>query len=380
MNLIPTPEKSVHVFIVDDVPANLSLLRDLLETKGYKVSAFPSGNLALKALRRLTPDLILLDVMMPEMDGFQLCERLRADTRTQETPVIFMSALDDTESKLRAFDIGGSDYVTKPFREKEILARIDRQLQVTRQHMQIVRQSEALHQANLDLRKLERQRDDFVQMLVHDLRSPLHGMVLLLDIIQEEMAPKDRELSNMAAEMSRAGHRLLGMVGNVLDISRMENGMMPIHPTTLQMQEVAQDVVTTLKGYQLERGIEILVGGEARPCLGDRELVRRVLENFVSNGLKYAGTNGWVAIQFETECDHCRCTVSDNGAGIPEIFLEKIFEKYAQAEQKVASTGKSSGLGLAFCKLAVEAMGGEIGAEIRPGKGGYFWFRLPLAD
>jgi len=377
MNLIPSDDESVNIFIVDDVPANLNLLRDLLEKKLYRVSAFPSGALALNALRRLVPDLILLDVMMPEMDGFQLCAKLRDDERTRDTPVIFMSALDDTASKIRAFDMGGSDYVTKPFREKEILVRIDRQLQLNRQHQQIVNQAEKLKKANQELHKLEQQRDSFVQMLVHDLRSPLHGMVLLSEIISQDMADKDRDLSDMAKEMCRAGNRLLGMVGNVLDISRMESGMLPIQKNTLNLRGLALEVAGSLKGKQKEKSIEIQIIGEDSSCLGDRELTRRVLENLFSNALKYAGNNGWVSVSLGGNEGQCLCSVSDSGPGIPADFVARVFDKYSQAEQQAAGLGKSSGLGLAFCKLAVESMGGRIGAESRPGKGGFFWFSLP---
>ena len=164
-----------NVIVVDDTPANLQLLTGMLKERGYKVRPVPSGKLALQAAKNDPPDLILLDIMMPEMDGYEVCERLKADEKLREIPVIFISALNETMDKVRAFGVGGVDYVTKPFQFEEVDARV-------RTHLELQRQRRKLKENYEQLRRLEELRDNLVHMIVHDLRNPLTGISGFLDL------------------------------------------------------------------------------------------------------------------------------------------------------------------------------------------------------
>jgi len=181
--------KTATIMVIDDTPANLKLLEEMLRGRGYRVMQFPRGAMALKAAAKNPPDLILLDIMMPEMDGFEVCRRLKAEERLKEIPVLFISSLDDTDSKLKAFSEGGVDYVTKPFQETEVLAWVKTHLELRRKSLQIETQKRQLQKNYDHLRELEELRDNLVHMIVHDMRSPLTGLLgntqLLLMRLQE---------------------------------------------------------------------------------------------------------------------------------------------------------------------------------------------------
>ncbi len=203
-----------NVIVVDDTPANLQLLTGMLKERGYKVRPVPSGKLALQAAKNDPPDLILLDIMMPEMDGYEVCERLKADEKLREIPIIFISALNETMDKTRAFGVGGVDYVTKPFQFGEVDARVSA-------HLDLQRQRRKLKENYEQLRKLEEQRDNLVHMIVHDLRNPLTGIFsfleLAIDLGKETLTEDGLDYLQTA---KRSTTEVIDMVSAVLDVEQ----------------------------------------------------------------------------------------------------------------------------------------------------------------
>ncbi len=359
-----------RIMIVDDAPQNLQLLETMLENQGCQVFAMPSGEMALKALARDQPHLILLDVLMPGLNGYEVCARLKADPQFKEIPVLFLSALSDSGDKVRAFQAGGVDYIAKPFQLAEVEARVRCQLELLQQR----RQLQASHRR---LQELERLRDGLFHMVVHDMRSPLTTFSMALDLLGQILPKRDSELAECLETAQRSARRLSWMVRELLDISRLENNQMPLDKKPGDLVTAAWEVRDAYAGIKEQRQLRVEATGPGGAVF-DPSLIQRVLTNLVDNAFKFIEEDGWVKILIREEAGHFRVSVMDNGPGIPPEFHGKIFEKFGQVENRHRRLG--AGLGLAFCKLAVEAHGGRIGVESEVGHGSTFWFTIPVAE
>ena len=372
MNSIPGPSVKPDILIVDDTLNNLELLSKMLRTWGYKARPVVSGALALKAARSKRPDLILLDINMPEMNGYELCALLKADETLKDIPVLFISALKETADKVKAFECGGADYVTKPFQRDEIHARI----QV---HLELHQQRKRLQESYDKLRELESLRDGLVHMVVHDMNSPITVISGILEMLRDAPAGKLDEEKTALIEIAQGNSRKLAdMISQLLAVSRLEAGEMPLNKSVRNLARIIHEAVQPLVVTSGDRMFKI----EAQPgidVLCDYGIVQRIIENLAGNALKFTPKNGNVKITLLRNNNEARVEVSDNGPGIPREFHQRIFEKFAQVDSKDTKRF-GAGLGLAFCRLAVEAHGGQIGIESEVGQGSLFWFTLPLAE
>ena len=365
----PVGLRPASVLVVDDTIENLRLLSSLLGEQGYEVRPVTSGRQALQAVEHDPPDLILLDITMPDMDGYEVCRRLQTSEGSKGVPIIFLTALTDTADKVRAFDAGGVDYVTKPFRFEEILARV-------KTHVALRRAQVALDDSYRRLRELEQLRDDLVHMVVHDMRSPLTGVLTNLALMQREAATMSapiREDLHAALESAEALNR---MANDLLDVSRLEQDKMPLQRAPCDVSKIASDVGAALGMMDRLRQIDVESPGplEVR-C--DATIVRRILENLVSNGIRHTPAGSRIRISIVDADSRVRIAVADEGYGVPPEARKKIFEKFGTVEARNERAYQSVGLGLAFCKLAVEAHGGTIGVDSGLPAGSVFWFELP---
>ena len=344
-----------NILIVDDTPGNLLLLERMLTERGYKPRPVLSGKLALQAARTEPPDLILLDITMPEMNGYEVCAQLKADAALKEIPVIFISALNETVDKVKAFSVGGVDYVTKPFQFEEVYARI---------------------QTHLQLRSLEKLRDDLTHMIVHDLRSPLAVICSFLDILElHEAQNLSASIQKLVAVARRSVKDLLDMIGSLLDVSKMGAGEMKLQREPCDLDALIRAVLDTTQPLPGNRTVTLDAPESPVTVTADVGLIRRVLQNLLSNALKYTPAGGDVRIVVTPSLSEVRVEVTDTGPGIAPEYHQRIFEKFGQVEDGTNRLG--TGLGLTFCKLAVEAHGGRIGVESEVGKGSTFWLALP---
>jgi signal transduction histidine kinase len=344
------------ILIVDDTPANVLLLVRMLATRGYNPRPVLSGKLALQTAREEPPDLILLDITMPEMDGYEVCEQLKSDAALKEIPVIFISALNDTLDKVKAFHVGGVDYVTKPFQFEEVFARI---------------------QTHLQLRRLEKLRDDLTHMVVHDLRNPLSVIFGFLDLLEDRDAQNLSAITRDYATFARlSAEELRNMISAILDVSKLGAGEMRFLLETCDLAMLIRALLATTQPLPSNRTVTLDAPEPSPTVLSDSGLTRRVLQNLLSNALRYTPSGGNVCIAVTSSSSEARVSVTDAGPGIAPEYHQRIFEKFGQVEDLSNRTG--TGLGLTFCKLAVEALGGRIGVESEVGKGSTFWFTLPL--
>jgi two-component system, sensor histidine kinase and response regulator len=359
-----------NILVADDTVENLRLLSSMLGQCGYEVRPVTNGRQALQAAEREPPDLILLDINMPELDGFEVCARLKAQTALRDVPVIFLTALADLADKVRAFDVGGIDYITKPFQVEEVRARV-------KTHLELRRASRELAQSFERLQRLEKLRDDLVHMVVHDMRSPLMVLMGHLELLQMDARTLGGQSSDDLANAVRGAKELNRMTNDLLDVSRLEEGKFPLSKKRSDLVALTEAVAGSV-GI-LDRARSISVNASAAVAVEcDAEVLGRVLQNLLSNAIKHTPAGGRIETSISARGNRVRVEVADEGAGVPPEARATLFEKFgaprAHAEQKYHSVG----LGLAFCKLAVEAHGGTIGVTPRSPHGSVFWFEVPV--
>ena len=360
-----------HVLIVDDQEPNRLLLRDLLEARGYEVTEATSGQEALEAVAARLPDVVLLDVSMPGMDGFEVTRRLREDPATQALPVLLVTALSAREHRLQGMEAGANDYITKPIDRAELALRTRNAIQMHR----LLRQVEDQYRR---LRDLEGLRDNLVHMLVHDLRTPLTGIRMYLELLREDarLTRAGGGLRELVDEANAVSERMTAMVNDMLDVSRLEEGAMLVQRKAADLTQLAAEAMKVAgAGRRVELSFEAPPDGVKVDC--DPELIRRVIANLVANAVDFSPDRSKVQVRVENGGPEARVEVADQGPGIPAEFHERIFEKFGQADVMRQRVKHSSGLGLTFCKLAIEAHGGRIGVESESGQGSRFWFTIP---
>ncbi len=371
-------ETRADILVVDDTPANLRLLERLLSRAGFQIRPAADGPSALAAATASPPDLILLDVDMPEMNGYEVCRALKAEPLLAAIPVLFLSALGQTEDKLAAFEAGGVDYITKPFHLEELRARISTHLELRQLRKELEWRNAELDERNRRLGELENLRHDLVHMVAHDMRSPLMGVsgyLELLELDQQTLAGEHREFVARALESARA---LVRQVDAMLDADRLESSRLPLQLGEHDLDDLLERAVATFGPIGTRRIHRRPRADRDARAQCDAELVLRVAANLISNALVYSEESEPVEVEAVPGREgHWRVEVRDRGPGVPEELRDRLFDKYVG---KGAARGRtrSMGLGLAFCKLAVEAHRGTIGFDSAPDTGTTFWFELPV--
>jgi len=373
--------KKPTILVVDDEPANIHVLMGTLKSE-YAILAATNGKKALEfANKTPQPDLILLDIMMPEMDGYEVCRRLKENPDTREIPVIFITAMTDIGDKTKGFELGAVDYITKPFDPREVEVRVKTHVTFKLAKEEVERHHQELKQSYSALQKAETARDSLTHMIVHDMRTPLNGIQGYIDMIL--ILHKDKLDESVLYELKRAKtntSKLIEMVSSLLDLNRLESGQMPVDMKENDMVQTVRDAVQIL-GVQADY-VNLIFEPEDNQIYGvfDVDLIRRVIVNLLSNAIKFTAKDKDVSIKIIRSENELEISIKDSGPGIPEDLQGIIFEKFGQAEVKKSQKGYSSGIGLAFCKMAVEAHGTEIGIECAAGKGSRFFFRVPRVD
>ena len=358
------------VLVVDDNPVNIRLLASHLKSVGYAVRIAPNGDLAVRSVKVQPPDLILLDVLMPDMNGYEVCAKLKEDEALRDIPVIFVSALNATFDKVKAFDSGGVDYVTKPFQLAEVESRVAT-------HLELVQKRRQLQASLEELRRLESLREQLVHMIVHDIRSPLTVIVSSLELLMMDLesvaGPQSLEDLSQA---SAAAERIRKMISNLLDVSRMEAGQMVLQARETDLEALIEKACGVASSMDPTRKVALDLALQGTVSC-DPGVMERVIENLLTNAVKHTPEGTAIAVRARRETDQIRIEVADQGPGIPEEQRGNIFNKFATFRAvNGPSRPHSAGLGLAFCKLAIEAHGGSIDVSVENET--VFWLTLPL--
>lgn len=364
------------LLVVDDNPINLSVIVEYVEDLGFKTMVAQDGRSALEKAQHSPPDLILLDVMMPELDGFETCKRLKALETTRDIPVIFMTALANVEEKAKGFNIGAVDYITKPFQQEEVLTRITTHLQLRYLNKQLV-------QANQELIALNASKDKIFSTIAHDLRGPFGPLMgnLELLMVSVETAPRS-EIAELSQSVYRSAKNVFTLLSNLLDWSRLQLGRVKHKPKSLNLQEVIEQNFNFLAEMALTKEI-VLKNNVTDQVLvyADEYMLNTIIHNLVSNALKFTPSGGLVtasaSLSPQTTPSWVEVAIADTGIGIREEDLAKLF-RLETFHTTTGTPGESgTGLGLIICHEMAHRNGGKIWAESVLGQGTTIRFTLP---
>ena len=363
------------LLVVDDDAINRDVLTRRLTRQGHRVETASNGEDALRLMREISFDLILLDVVMPGMDGYEVLSRIRSDDPLHHVPVIMISVVSEMQSVVRCIEAGAEDYLAKPFNPTLLKARIGACLEKKRGRDRENALFAQLQENYKRLQEVERLRDDMRKMIVHDLRTPLTAVIVGVDMLQKHGAlnASQRELMTVAAG---GGRTLLAMVNDLLDVEKMESGSAQLQYVELSASSLITAVLEQVSPLAVEAETRLVteIASGLPSFQGDENKLTRTLVNLVANAIKFT-RGGSVTITASDDGEgKIRFAIRDTGDGIPAASFERIFEKFGQLDSRKAGTG----LGLAFCKLAVEAHGGRIKVESTPGTGSTFSFSIPV--
>jgi len=366
-----------RMLVVDDDATNRDVLSRRLMKHGHEVMTVSSGSEALRLMREFAFDVVLLDIMMPEMDGYEVLGRVKADDALSHIPVIMISALSEVQSVARCIEAGAEDYLTKPFDSTLLGARIGASLEKKRGRDRETVLYEKLQENYKRLQEVERLRDDMRNMIVHDLRTPLTSVIVGVEMLEKygELNETQREMMSIAVT---GGKTLLGMINDLLDVEKMEAGSTQLQYGQISAGELVAGAVAQVASLAEEgRTLLVMVVPPGLPLFaGDGNKLTRALVNLIANAIKFT-REGTVTISASLiDPATIRFVVSDTGDGIPAEAFERIFEKFGQLD---SHNKVGTGLGLAFCKLVVEAHGGRIDVESTLGTGSMFSFTVPVA-
>lgn len=371
------------ILIVDDEEINVKLVKGILASENYNLISALSGSEALSMLAPNRPDLILLDVMMPEMDGFETCSKIKQNKNTKIIPVLMVTALSEQEHRLKALECGADDFLSKPVDKTELKIRVKSLLRIKEYHNELVERYEEIEKKNIQLQELEEFKDGLLHMIVHDLKNPLFaisGNIELLLLDKENF----NETQNIAAKNCLSScQNLKEMVQQLLDINKLENKKLQLEKEMTDLAPLIDETLNQLlkKAEEKQISINFINANGISTISIDSRLIRRVITNLVDNGIRHTPKGGRIEVASDLEKnknDLC-ISVKDTGTGLDPAFHQKIFNKFEQVDlrNQGISIG-TAGLGLAFCKLAVEAHGGEIWVESEgKGRGSTFRFTIP---
>lgn len=381
MNLDRSACVKASVLVVDDKPDNLRLLSTILTDRGYEVRQALSGRMALTAARTRLPDLILLDVKMPDLNGYQVCEQLKADERTCHIPVIFLSALDRSPDKIKGFNAGGVDYITKPFQESEVVVRVEHHLEIARLQARLERQNAQLQQEIRDRiateRELLRSNEDleqFARAVSHDLQQPLQSILGFSKILSlQDSQLSEAEVHNALSRIVQAGERMQQLIQDLLAYAQVDVSR------TLEVVNcdlVVAEAIDNLQAAISQTGARIVVS--RLPTVKGKSIqLIQVFQNTIGNALKFTRPDVPPEIDISVELREGEWVfrVRDNGIGINPQHYDLLFQLFQRLHSSDRYPG--TGIGLATCKKIVESHGGRIWLESKLGMGTTFFFSLP---
>ncbi|MET0033142.1 MAG: ATP-binding protein, partial [Limnospira maxima] len=367
------------ILIVDDTPDNLRVLSATLGDRDYDVQCAINGKLALMAVANQPPDLVLLDIKMPEMDGYQVCEALKSQQKTAEIPVIFLSALDDVIDKVKAFAVGGVDYITKPFQVEEVLARVEHQLTIRRLQKQLQNQNFRLQQLNEDLKRSNQELEQFAYIVSHDLQQPLQtitGFAELMLTLKSQINLEE-EAEEYVLPILDEGMRLQQLIKNLLHYSRV--GTKQAAFEAIDCNIILEETLSNLSLAIQESGA--IITSEKLPMVfGDRLQLGQLFQNLIANAVKYhrPGIPPKITVSVMPKNQNWQFGIHDNGIGIPADKTQRIFQIFQRLHTQQEYPG--NGIGLAICRKIIDRHRGDIWVESDLGVATSFYFTLPIYE
>ncbi len=371
------------ILIVDDTEANIRLLSHVLRGEGFTPIVAFNGTDAIDLIQSREPDLVLLDIMMPDMTGYEVCAEINKIDKLKDIPIIFLSALSETRDKVEGFDVGGVDYITKPFQKDEILARIRTHLFLSKLQKEREIRIEELKQRELELSELNKKKDDLVRMVSHDIKNPLTGIVGLANLLRQHPDFPEKDKVEMLNVMEQSGKKLLDIVEKVLDNEANSKKINEANLSETNLRELGERVISVNgpKAILKKINLEFVFESEIDTALLDPVKMEIALNNLVSNALKFTPGQGSVKLVINSKENALEFKVKDTGIGIPEIMVKKLFTE-ENGEKSVSNVGTDgelgTGLGLDVVQNYINIHDGKIWVESEENVGTTFFINIPL--
>ncbi len=398
-----------RILVVEDSATQARRAQLVLEEAGYQVTVASDGERGWAAMAADTFDLILGDINMPGMDGYELCRRAKADGRWKAIPFVLLTAREELASIVRGFEVGADNYITKPWVPSVLLGRIaavfrdseratregktglpdqmlglilSRTVELEQAYQDLSRREAEVEMANVRLAETSRAKSQFLATMSHELRTPLNAIIGFSEMLRREslgpLAPKQRRYVD---NILSSGRHLLTLINDILDLSKVEAGKMQLKPDRVALAVLLRDSATLIRGMADQKQITVEVESppEELTVWGDASRLNQVLFNLLSNAIKFTPTEGRVRVSAAMTREFARIAVQDNGIGIAPKDQERLFEEFHQVDGTESREFPGTGLGLALSRRLVELHGGQIEVASEVGKGSLFTFTVPLA-
>jgi two-component system, sensor histidine kinase and response regulator len=364
--------KNAKILVVDDITENVKIMAHMLKGMGFAITFARSGYEALETIKSNPPNLVLLDISMPGMDGYEVCERIKKDTETEDIPVIFVTARDNPEDIVRGFEKGAVDYLTRPVNSAELKARV-------MTHLELKSSRDIIRQQNRELWELNASKDKFLSILAHDLKNPIAGLMTISELATKMYSSlTDSERLNYIKEIHSSAERVLNILEDLLQWSRSQSGRIEYNPGEANLLKITDEALSAIEDAAAKKNISIEnnIPPDAS-VFADRYMIATVIRNLLSNAVKFSYPGGKISLDARENESHVAYQVSDSGTGIPEGHMKRLFRIDGGLSTPGTAKEKGTGLGLILCKEFVEKNKGTIRAESTPDEGSAFIFTLP---
>jgi two-component system sensor histidine kinase/response regulator len=364
------------ILVVDDVAANVLLLKVLLTNEKFQIVTARNGREALEQVKAENPDLILLDVMMPEMSGFEVAEHLRSNPETEDVPVIFLTALNGSSDVVKAFHSGANDFISKPFNKEELMIRV-------RHQISLVAAKRALIERNEELHRTITSRDKLYSVIAHDLRSPLGSIKMVLNMLIINLPPETigEEMHELLTVANQTTEETFALLDNLLKWTKSQIGRLKICYQDTNIVEILQSVMDIFNMVADLKGISIKLDAPERMMANaDIDMIKTVVRNLLSNAIKFSRENSTIVISATTEDGKAIISVKDSGCGIAEEDQAKLLHTDTHFSTFGTNNEEGSGLGLLLCQDFVEKNNGKLWFTSKKGEGSTFSFSIPLKE
>ncbi len=371
--------KKPLIFIIDDIMENVKILGSILLEQGYDISMANNGAMALKMIEKISPDLVLLDIMMPDINGFEVCRRFKQIEKMKNVPIIFLTARSDAEDIIKGFQLGGVDYIIKPFNNEELVVRV-------KTHIDLKLSKDLILQQNEKLKKLNDEKNELLGIAAHDLRNPLTGIIVSNDAVIRFIDKLSKEeINDFSQNIKASGIRMMKIINNLLDVYAIEDGKIIFEYKNFEIDRIIKKVLRENEHKATKKRITILADYTSGiTAYADENKVEQVLDNLISNAIKFSPFEKKIWIRksvINAEGTHSvRIEIKDEGPGLTEEDKSRLFHKFAKLSASPTDGEGSTGLGLSIVKRLIEEMNGTIACQSEKGKGACFIVELPAAS
>lgn len=356
------------ILIVDDIPRNLQVLGHILKEENYNISVATTGEAALEMMEHINPDLILLDIMLPGMNGYDVCAKLKGKDETKDIPIIFLTAKTDSDDIIKGLKLGAVDYVTKPFNGIELLTRV-------RTHVQ-------LRLSQKQLKELNATKDKFFSIIAHDLKGPIAAVQQSTEFIVDSYDDFEKEVFlDLLKDLNVSSKNLMRLLQNLLSWARAQTGRLSYNPEPFQLKHISQNVLELLEQTAKSKEIDLVNDiPDNLTVFADEQMIHTVFRNLVNNAIKYTKPGGCITLSAEQKNKNIMVSVKDTGIGIPTEHIDKLFRIDEEYTTLGTNEERGTGLGLILCKSFIEVNKGQIDVTSELEKGTQFTFTLPSKE